>query len=268
MALTADIIAGHPALHGAIRQQSRLLLEAYEANPRLASVFATQQRWLMAQTALALHFRIDATGQPLGLTAARFFEAIARNGVASRNTADAFVKEMLKYGYAQRATAGALDRRTHPLEPTQASIDAVRGWLMVHLSTLDRLDGAEGGGRRLATFFGDPQALAALQPLIADGLLSSRQVRAPERTFSLFTWLDNGGIVMDWLIAGIEDTAAGAGRIPTGIVSTAAMAAWLKLSRTHLARKLRAAEAMGSIGWQGKRGHLRERAGDSRSGRL
>jgi hypothetical protein len=255
MALTADIIAGHPALHGAIRQQSRLLLEAYEANPRLASVFATQQRWLMAQTALALHFRLDAPPPPGGLTAARFFEAIARNGVASRNTADAFVKEMLKYGYAQRAAAGALDRRTHPLEPTQASIDAVRGWLMVHLSTLDRLDDADGGGRRLATFLGDPQALAALQPLIADGLLSSRQVRAPERTFSLFTWLDNGGIVMDWLIAGIEDAAAGAGRIPTGIVSTAAMAEWLKLSRTHLARKLREAEAMGSIGWQGKRGH-------------
>jgi hypothetical protein len=28
MALTADLIAGHSALHGAIRQQSRLLLEA------------------------------------------------------------------------------------------------------------------------------------------------------------------------------------------------------------------------------------------------
>jgi autotransporter-associated beta strand protein len=134
---------------------------------------------------------------------------------------------MLKYGYAQRAAADALDRRAHPLEPTQASIDAVRGWLMVHLSTLDRLDGADGGGRRLATFLADSGALAALQPLIADGLLSSRQVRAPERTFSLFTWLDNGGIVMDWLIAGIEDAAAGAGRIPTGIVSTAAMAEWL-----------------------------------------
>jgi hypothetical protein len=255
MALTADIIAGHPALHGASRQQSRLLLEAYEANPRLASVFATQQRWLMAQTALALHFRIDAAAQPGGLSAARFFAAIAQHGVASRNTADAFVKEMLKYGYAQRAAAGALDRRTHPLEPTQASIDAVRGWLMVHLSTLDRLDDADRGGHRLATFLDDPGALAALQPLIADGLLSSRQVRAPERTFSLFTWLDNGGIVMDWLIAGIEETAAGTERIPTGIVSTAAMAEWLKLSRTHLARKLRDAEAMGSIGWQGKRGH-------------
>ncbi len=255
MALTADIIAGHPALHGAIRQQSRLLLEAYEANPRLASVFATQQRWLMAQTALALHFRIDAAAQPGGLSAARFFEAIARNGVASRNTADAFLKEMLKYGYAQHAPAGAADRRAHPLEPTQASIDAVRGWLMVHLSTLDRLDADRGGGRRLATFLGDPEALATLQPLIADGLLSSQQVRAPEQTFSLFTWLDNGGIVMDWLIAGIEEAAAGTGRFPTGIVSIAAMADWLKLSRTHLARKLREAEAMGSIGWQGKRGH-------------
>ena len=253
MALTTDIIAGHPSLHGAIRQQSRLLLEAYGANPRLASVFATQQRWLMAQTALALHFRLDAAAQPGGLSAARFFETIALNGVASRNTADAFLKEMLKYGYAQHVAVDAADGRTHPLEPTQASIDALRGWLMVHLSTLDRLDA--GGGRRLSMFLGDTGALAALQPLIADGLLSSNQVRAPERTFSLFTWLDNGGIVMDWLIAGIEDAAAGAERIPTGIVSIAAMADWLKLSRTHLARKLREAEAMGSIGWQGRRGH-------------
>jgi hypothetical protein len=32
------------------------------------------------------------------------------------------------------------------------------------------------------------------------------------------------------------------------------MAERLMLSRTHLSRKLKAAEAMGSIGWQGKRG--------------
>ena len=49
--------------------------------------------------------------------------------------------------------------------------------------------------------------------------------------------------------------AADGDRIPTGVLSTADMAAWLKLSRTHLARKLREAEAMGSLGWQGKRGH-------------
>ena len=56
-ALSADEIAGHPGLHAAIRQQSRLLLQIYDGNPRLASVFGTQHRWLMAQAALALHFR-------------------------------------------------------------------------------------------------------------------------------------------------------------------------------------------------------------------
>ena len=67
-------------------------------------------------------------------------------------------------------------------------------------------------------------------------------MREPAQTFSLFTWLNNGGIVMDWLISGIEEVDADADRIPTGVLSVADMANWLKLSRTHLARKLRAAE--------------------------
>ena len=246
--LTVDDIIAHPALHGAIRQQSRLLLQAYEANPRLASVFATQQRWLMAHGALGLYFRGSAGGG--GVASARFFELVATHDLASRNTANAFVKEMLKYGYAQRAV-GATDKRARPFKPTQVTIDAIHGWVAVHLATLDRLD----GGGRLKTFLGTPGALAVLHPLIADGVLTSPRLREPAKTFSLFTWLNNGGIVMDWLIAGIEDFEPGAEQIPTGVGSIGAMARWLRLSRTHLARKLRAAEVMGSIGWQGRRGH-------------
>ena len=92
-----------------------------------------------------------------------------------------------------------------------------------------------------------------MQPRIADGLLSSAKVRAPDRTFSLFTWLSNGGLVMDWLIAGIEDPCGE--RIATGVASIVMLAQRLKLSRTHLSRKLSAAEALGSIGWLGQRGH-------------
>lgn len=244
-ALSADEIAGHPGLHAAIRQQSRLLLQIYDGNPRLASVFGTQHRWLMAQSALALHFRGDGRG----MRSAQILDFVSRNGVASRNTADAFIKEMLKYGYA-RLLPQAEDKRTRPLEPTEASLDALHGWVGIHLATLDRLD----GGQRLETFLGTQGALASLQPRIADGLLSSNRVRHPERTFSLFTWLNNGGLVMDWLIAGIEEADLDAERVATGIVSIAALAERLKLSRTHLARKLSDAEALGSIGWQGKRG--------------
>jgi len=125
------------------------------------------------------------------------------------------------------------------------------GWIHIHLSTLDALDGAN----RLETFQASPQMLAKLQPLIADGLISSVPVREPQQTFSLFTWLNNGGVVMDWLISGVDPQNAGQERIPTGVLSIGDFARWLKLSRTHLARKLRDAEALGSVGWLGRRGH-------------
>ncbi len=97
--------------------------------------------------------------------------------------------------------------------------------------------------------------LAELQPRIADGLLcssASASRSGPSRC-------SPGSIMAAWswngLIAGIGDAEASAEWLPTGIASIAEMADWLKLSRTHLARKLREAEELGSIGWLGKRGH-------------
>lgn len=249
MALTADDIAGHPGLHSAIRQQCRTMQQTYDGNPRLSSVFGSQHRWLMGQIALALHFRSHSSGKGGSINIAKFLDAVSRHGVASRNTADAFLKEMVKYGFA-RCVPGAADKRTRPIEPTEISLEAIHGWIAMHLATLDRLD----RGRRLEAYLGTPGALAALHPGIAEGLLTSARVRQPERTFSLFTWLNNGGVIMDWLIAGIEETDADVERVPTAISSIAVMAQRLNLSRTHLSRKLRDAEVLGSIGWQGKRG--------------
>ncbi|CCV16014.1 hypothetical protein [Mesorhizobium sp. STM 4661] len=249
MALDVEDIAGHPALHRSVRAQSQALLQAYEANPRLASVFATQQRWLMAHVGLALHFRLQANDDRTGLTTALFIDMICRHSVASRNTADAFIKEMLHYKFVQHLPSR--DGRSRPLLPAAATQEAVAGWVMAHLATLDSLD----DGRRLAAFAARADALGELQPLVADGLLSSHPVREPKQTFSLFTWLNNGGVVMDWLMSGVDPNHAGLDQIPTGIVSIAEFANWLKLSRTHLARKLRDAEQLGSIGWLGQRGH-------------
>ncbi|QKC88902.1 hypothetical protein EB230_10955 [Mesorhizobium sp. NZP2234] len=249
MALTLEEIADHPALHRCIRVQAEAMNQTYEMNPRLASVFATQQRWLMAHIGLALHFRREPDDYRKELTTARFLDAIRQNSVASRNTADAFVKEMLHYGFIEYVPT-AQDGRIRPLRPATASLEPVTLWLMAHLQTLDGLDGAN----RLALFLARPDALAMLQPRIADGLLSSNPVREPKQTFSLFTWLNNGGVVMDWLISGVDPEHAGLDRIPTGVVSIGDFAKWLKLSRTHLARKLRAAEDLGSVGWLGQRG--------------
>lgn len=244
MAFSENEIAGHPALHRSVRNQAKALLAARESSPRLASVFATQQRWLMAHAGLALYFRQGA------LTTARFLQLVEQHSVASRNTADAFIKEMLQYNYVEPLPDNT-DRRSTPLRPTTQTLQILTAWAMIHLTTLDELD----GGKRLAAFGSRPDALALLEPTVADGLLTSGPVRVPEKTFSLFTWLNNGGIVMEWLISGVDPDQANQERIPTGVVSIGEFASWLNLSRTHLARKLREAEDLGSIGWLGRRGH-------------
>jgi hypothetical protein len=250
MALNLEDIACRPAFHRSVRAQSQMLLQTYEANPRLASVFATQQRWLMAHIGLASHFRRQPHDDRTGLTTTRFIDMIHRHSVASRNTADAFIKEMLHYNFIGDLSTNR-DRRIRPLQPAATTLETLAGWVFAHLRTLDSLD----DGSRLTTFATRPDALARLQPLVADGLLSSHAVREPKQTFSLFTWLNNGGVVMDWLMSGVDPDHTGLDRIPTGIVSIGDFANWLKLSRTHLSRKLRDAENLGSIGWLGQRGH-------------
>jgi hypothetical protein len=62
------------------------------------------------------------------------------------------------------------------------------------------LDGLDGGAR--STLRAHPAMHGAIQPLVADGVQASRAVRKPNGTFSLFTWIDDGGIVLDRLVAG------------------------------------------------------------------
>jgi hypothetical protein len=250
LALSADEILALPNLHDCIQVQSATLVRQFESDSRLSAVFATQQRWLMSHIGLALYFRGSNAGPVSGLHLSSFLEAVQRYNVASRNTADSYIKELVKYKYIYLVSNPA-DKRLKPMQPTSGSLQAFAGWLHVHLASLDGLT----GGTRLAIFEANPSIMSVLQPPIADGLLEANAVRNPERTFSLFTWLDNGGLVMDWLISNMERAPLDAERVQVGAFSVAEMAARLNLSRTHLARKLKEAEDLGSIGWTGRRGH-------------
>jgi hypothetical protein len=248
MAMTADEILFNPALEQCVRGQAQSLLSMQEAAPRISSVFATQQRWLMAHAALAQYFRSKAGGAGAGLVAERFLEIVERHDIASRNTASAFLKEMQQYDVV-RPIPNSAGRRYRALEPAPAALTALFGWHLLHLATLDRLN----GGARVARFNADPALLGAIQPIIADGLIGSREVRDPKGAFSLFTWVNEGGIVMDRLIVGCQHASLDS-RVVTDVTSVSALARRLKLSRTQLGRKFAQAEAMGSLGWSGAPG--------------
>ncbi len=248
MSLAAEQIAAHPQFLNFFRMQSRALLQVYNADARMASVFATQQRWLLAHAALALYFERGPAESCTGITLTRFFELVAWDKIASRNTADTFIKEMVHYNFVRHI--GGEDKRTRPLIPVEATVGAITGWVSVHLSTLDQID----DGKRLSRFLNTEHAIWRLHPAIARGLLASSAVRKPQKTFSLFTWLDNGGVVMEWLISNLGNPSEDSDRIATAIFSLVDMARWLNLSPTHLMRKLREAEALNSLGWEGQRG--------------
>ena len=247
--MSVEAILAHPALGACVRNQAKALLLTYQTCRRTASTFATQQRWLMAQAALARYFRNDAKQPGAGVLAERCIELVAAHGVASRNTAAAFIREMLKYGIL-RHVADSEGRRHRPVEPSPMTREVLQHWLGVHLATLDGLD----GGARAAALCAHPDMLGAIQPVIAEELLASRAVREPGGTFSLFTWVADGGIVMDRLIAGCRPEAVGLPRIPTDVASVSGLARGLNLSRSQLGRKFAAAEAMQSLGWTGVRG--------------
>jgi len=252
MAMTADEIVSHPALERCIRGRAQALLSIQDASPRMASIFATRQRWLMAHAALAQYFRNEANEAGTGLLAERFLEILDRHDIASRNTGSAFLKEMLKYDVIRFVESSA-GRRLRPMEPSPAVLMALFGWHALHLAALDGLD----GGARVATLHARPALVRAIQPLIADRLIGSDDVRKPERTISLFVWFNEGGLVMDRLIVGCQQPCDGLLRIPTDVTSVSSLARKLSLSRTQLGRKFAEAEAMGSLGWTRTRGKSR-----------
>lgn len=151
------------------------LIAIYRENPRIASIFAAQQRWLLAHAGFALHYGYrDEPGS--GLYAARYVDLVLKHQIASRNTAVAFLQEMLAYRFLA-AVPDRADRRTRLLEPTPTAVDYLGRWLQTHLFILDSLD----GGSRIEQMMANPDAIAVMQPMIARQIINSDAVRNPDR---------------------------------------------------------------------------------------
>jgi DNA-binding MarR family transcriptional regulator len=249
LALTHDVMLSSPDFPDLIKAQSRRLIEASDAEARLSSAFTNQQRWLMSHIGLALYFEQAHDPQAPGLNITTFTEAMAELGIASRNTADAYCKELINYGYLVTSDSKQ-DRRRKPLRPMPAVFEIYRLWLLVHLDTLDKIAPAN----RVQRFMADPDTLARIQPMLARGLARRRGFAAIGRDFALINWLDAGAHLMDILAQSWRKDPEQPDRWICAFTPTSELAMRLAISRPHLSRKIREAEEHGAMGWTGQPG--------------
>ena len=249
MSLTPSAIATHPYVLPILRERARQLLALHENNPRSAGIFATHQRWLLAHITLAAHFENAQTMGRAGMHAAQVAQRAQEAGVASGNTAESFLREMVAYKFVE-ATPDFQDRRIRWLVVTPEALADVSAWAYGNLATLDGFD----SGARAETFRAAPQALSVLQPLAAREFLASPAIRAPGAAFALLDAVDEGGAVIDRLISTCADESGADGRRLTGMATLSDFGDNIRLSRSHLNRKLRESEALGALGWTGARG--------------
>ncbi|MDO3431594.1 hypothetical protein QWJ46_02750 [Rhizobium sp. CBN3] len=244
MAFTAENLAADDRFLAAILDCANQLLAIYRESPRIASIFAAQQRWLMAHAGFALHYGHPDDGQSGGLYSGRFVDFAVKNDIASRNTAAAFMQEMLAYRFL-RVVPGP-DKRTRYLEPTEIAEQHFTRWLVTHMMILDSLD----GGERADQITADPSAtMAAIQPRIARAIIGSESVRNPGPTFNLFNWANSGGLVMDYLISRLPQFPRTGERVVIGPLSLRELREQFMISNTHLKRLLTQAATMESVGW-------------------
>ncbi|WP_434710666.1 hypothetical protein NMA58_13885 [Rhizobium sp. YTUHZ045] len=244
MAFTAENLAADDRFLAAILHCANQLLAIYRESPRIASIFAAQQRWLMAHAGFALHYGHPDDGQSGSLYSGRFVDFAVKNDIASRNTAAAFMQEMLAYRFL-RVVPGP-DKRTRYLEPTEIAEQHFIRWLVTHMMILDSLD----GGERADQITADPCAtMAAIQPRIARAIIGSEYVRNPGPTFNLFNWANSGGLVMDYLISRLPQFPRAAECVVIGPLSLRELREQFMISNTHLKRLLTQATTMESVGW-------------------
>lgn len=247
-AYSAETLTRMSAFPDGLVLAASLLLETHRALPKEVRYVGDLQRWMLSQTAIALHFehRYDPS-QSEAISASSLMKAIADTGIASRNTMYSFLSEMERYRFI--TPLASTDGRRHMFQATEMSEQLIRRYFDIHLKALDLIDGYQ----RHALSQDNPLLLVRAQPLFARLLLTREDWYHPPDTIARFVHSDSGISILHDLAKGapsiVLDTDS---PIWIGDVSPNVFAQHYHISKTHAARLLCSAREAGLIGWAKK----------------
>ena len=244
-ALDRDAIFRHPHYFEIEVQIARHLIGIHAESPRLARLKASHRKWLMTHSMFSLHLKRTADDPLSGLTTTRFAEVAEEYGAASRNTAAAFLSELMAYKFL-RYVPDVPDRRVRVLEVTEIAEAAMLNWFLGHMDCLDRLD----GGNRGALCSADPAIFRLAQPLAADFLCRHPGWADPSDALLHFEGSELGGLVLQDVIARMTSREVVAGRILVAPVSISELSEKFQISVTNLKRMFNKAQEDGLLGWE------------------
>ncbi len=243
--LTLEDIASSPRFLEIEVRIARHLVSIHEKSPRLARLKASHQKWFLTQMLFALQLERDESEAQSGLTPSRLYEAVARYGIASRNTAASLLSEMQVYRFL-RKIPNLQDRRMHVYETTEIADTAMLSWFNGHMACLDELD----GGNRLALSESTSQFFAMSQPRAARALMDDPSWRELPETIGSFIWSESGGMILHELVSRLTVECFEAERVYIGEVGIAELARKYTISVTNLKRMFNPTEDNGHAGWE------------------
>ncbi|OCP10263.1 hypothetical protein BC374_18655 [Ensifer sp. LC13] len=243
LAFTKDDFLQHRSFRAILQASARDLMTAYDSFPRVARLVASHQKWTLSQAIYALHLEREPGNPDTGITTARLLKFVHETGGASRNTAAAFIAELLTYKLLRDAEGGRARKKVRPLEPTEISEGAMLRWFMSQMGTLDRFDG-KGRVQRVEA---DPSLFQRAQPIAARLLLSDRRWSEPPDGVATFVWTECGGLLLDDLMSRPNGLDPVEGKVWVE-ANLSDLAAHYMLSNTHIRRIFTRAQDAGLLG--------------------
>lgn len=246
-------ILEHPQFPVIEKRIAAHLIGIHDRTPRLSRLKASHRKWLMTHALISLSLQRRADDPLSGLTATRFIDIVMKIGTASRNTATAYLAELVAYKFL-RDVPDVPDRRVRVLEATETALNAMASWFNGHMGCLDALD----DGNREATSLAHPEIFRQAQPRAAAALSEDPIWRDPPDTIGHFLWSDYGGMILHDLITRIGDYASDEARTDIGPVALSTLGEKYHVSATNLKRMFKKAEAEELVGWEmpRRRGHM------------
>jgi hypothetical protein len=257
---TPDAIAGlraHPKFREAMRASSAGLVSMYQGSHLLNWLMDDRARLLFGYFALYLHFTRDPRESSSGLTPTRMKAMCVELDVCSPGRAAAMLSLMRFGGYLETAPA-TRDLRQRPLIATDKLIALIADRQRVHFSAMVRLF---PDGSALLQALERPEFLSGLVVAMARYYREGFRLVTHAPGLELFGERNAGILILaSLLIAGEpDDTMPPRRPVP---ISISAMARRFKVSRPHVLKLIREAEADRLIERTGEQGEcvlIRER---------